>query len=96
VGILHGGVTAGMIDEVMGTLVFLLQLPAFYPTISLSVDYFASAKVGEVVTVTAEVVKQGKTVINLKGTVVNAQGKVLAQASSNLVASQMQAKSPQS
>lgn len=87
--ILHGGVTAGMIDEVMGILVFTLQLETFYPTISLSVDYFGSAKEGDVVLVTAEVVKQGKTVINLKGSVTNAQGKLLAQASSNLVASQI-------
>ena len=85
VGMLHGGVTAGMIDDVMGANVFLLDLGEFYASVTLNVDFFASAREGEKVTVTTNVVKKGRTVINLSAKVCNEAGKVLAQASSNVV-----------
>jgi uncharacterized protein (TIGR00369 family) len=83
-GILHGGVTAGMIDDVMGTLFFTLGTEYIYPTINLSIDYFASGKVGETVSVTAKVIRQGKTIINLYATMQNQKNVIIAQATSNL------------
>jgi acyl-coenzyme A thioesterase 13 len=85
-GILHGGMTAAMIDEVMGILCFTLSTEQYYPTVNLSIDYFASAKTQDTVIVTAKVVRKGKTIVNLFATLTNDKGKILAQATSNLIA----------
>jgi len=85
IGTLHGGVIAGMIDEVMGVTFFTLNTENFYPTISLNIDYISSATEGENVRVTTSVIKKGKTVITLRAEVKNKEDKLLAQASSNIV-----------
>lgn len=87
VGMLHGGITSAMIDECMGVTFSILGLDFFYPTVSLNVDFFSAARVGDKVNVRTEVVKQGKTIINLKAEVFNADRKLLAQAVSNLAVS---------
>ena len=86
-GMLHGGVTAGMIDDCMGVTFFILGLDYFYPTINLNIDFFAPANQGETVLVSTQVVKQGKTVINIKAEVLNQQTKLLATATANLAIS---------
>lgn len=87
VGMLHGGVMAGMIDDCMGVNFFILGLEYFYPTINLNIDFFSGAKEGETVLVKTLVAKQGKTVINLRAEVTDREGKVLAFATSNLAIS---------
>lgn len=87
VGMLHGGVTAGMIDNCIGVNFYVLGLDYFYPTINLNIEYFSGAKEGETVLVKTQVVKQGRTIINLRAEVTNQQGKVLAFATSNLAVS---------
>ncbi len=90
VGMLHGGVTAGIIDDAMGMLFFTLGLDVFYPTINLSIDYLAGARQGDVITTKVWVVRQGKTIINLQATVTDTKERIIAQASSNLAASNIQ------
>jgi uncharacterized protein (TIGR00369 family) len=87
VGMLHGGVISGMIDECMGVNFMCLGLEYFYPTISLNVDFFNAVKEGEKVIVRSQVIKKGKTIINIKATVLNESLRLVAQASSNLAAS---------
>lgn len=89
VGMLHGGVISGMIDDCMGVTFFILGLEYFYPTINLNVEFFSSVKEGETVTVQTKVVKKGKTIINLKAEVMNEEQKVIAFATSNLAVSQI-------
>lgn len=89
VGMLHGGVTSAMIDDCMGINFFVLGLDYFYPTINLNVDFFSPAREGDKVHVRTQVVKQGKSIINLRAEVFNADRKLLAQASSNLAASKI-------
>jgi acyl-coenzyme A thioesterase 13 len=72
---------------VMGMTVYVMETEFFYPTINLNMDYFATAKEGDTVIVTAEVLRQGKTLIHMKASLTNDKGKLLAQGSSNLVAS---------
>ncbi|WP_035727968.1 PaaI family thioesterase [Eisenibacter elegans] len=86
-GMLHGGVTAGMFDEVMGMHHFLLNLSQFYPTITLKIDYLGKALPGEVVRVRTELVKKGSTLLYFDGTMYNAEGKLLAKASTHMVVS---------
>lgn len=88
VGMLHGGVISGMIDDCMGVTFFILGLEYFYPTINLNVEFFNPALEGETVLVKTQIIKQGKTVINIKADVIHENNKKLvAQATSNLVVS---------
>jgi uncharacterized protein (TIGR00369 family) len=50
VGLLHGGMIAAIMDDFIGATVFALGREDFYTTVDLSVDYFASAQEGDVVT----------------------------------------------
>ncbi|MFD0941479.1 PaaI family thioesterase [Pedobacter boryungensis] len=65
-GILHGGITAGIIDDLIGATVYILGLNARFTTINNSIDYFAPANEGDEITAKTTVVKQGKTIINLQ------------------------------
>jgi len=87
VGMLHGGVISGMIDECMGINFFCLGLEYFYPTINLNVDFFNAVKEGELVIIRTEVIKKGKSIINIKANAINEKQRLVAQASSNLAAS---------
>ena len=87
VGMLHGGVISGMIDDCIGVNFFILGLEYFYPTINLNVEFFNPAAEGETVSVKTQVIKQGKTIINIKADVLNENLRLVAQASSNLAAS---------
>ncbi|UII31158.1 PaaI family thioesterase [Fulvivirga ulvae] len=87
VGMLHGGVISGMIDECIGVTFFVMGLEYFYPTINLNVEFFSAAQEGDTVRVQTQVVKQGKTIINIKADMLNESGKILASATSNLAVS---------
>ncbi len=65
-GVLHGGVTAGIIDDLIGATVFTLGLADAFTTINNSIDYFAPAKVGDSVIAKTSIVKRGKSIINVK------------------------------
>ena len=65
-GILHGGITAGIIDDLIGATVFILGLQHRFTTVNNNIDYFAPAKLGDMITAKTTVIKQGKTIINLQ------------------------------
>lgn len=88
VGMLHGGVTAGMIDDCIGVNFMVLGLEKFYPTINLYIDYFNPVFENQTVIVTTKLEKLGKTIINIKAEVINKNtSKIVAQASANLALS---------
>lgn len=65
-GILHGGITAGIIDDLIGATVFMLGSKSQFTTVNNAIDYFASAKEGDIITAKTAIVKQGRTIINLQ------------------------------
>jgi len=65
-GILHGGITAGIIDDLIGATVFILGLSSRYTTINNNIDYFAPATEGDIITAKTSIVKQGRSIINLQ------------------------------
>ena len=85
IGILHGGIMATMLDEVMGAACFTLGRPVGYATINMNLDYLNPAKVGEKVIAKGTIVRAGKTVIHAEAILVNEDEKVLAKATSNLI-----------
>lgn len=65
-GILHGGVTAGIIDDLIGATVYTLGLNDKFTTVNNSIDYFAPAKEGDLIVAQTGIVKKGRSIINLQ------------------------------
>ncbi len=85
-GILHGGVTAGIIDDLIGATVYILGLNSRYTTINNNIDYFATASEGDEITAKTSVVKQGRTIINLQCEVfLSAKNRLIAKGYSNML-----------
>ncbi len=85
-GLLHGGIAATMLDDVMGMAVFSMGNNVFYSTVNLSIDYLYSAKVGETLSVEAKIIRMGKKIAHVEGTIRNEQQQLVAKCTSNLVA----------
>jgi acyl-coenzyme A thioesterase 13 len=84
--ILHGGITAGIIDDLIGATVFTLGLNAKYTTVNNNIDYFASAVEGDIITAKTTVVKQGRTIINLQCEVfLPSKNRLIAKGYSNML-----------
>lgn len=84
-GILHGGAVAGIIDDIMGLMVYTLRNDKFFTTISLQVDYLASAKIGETIKAESKLVKQGSRLIYTEAKVYREDGKLMATGRSQLI-----------
>ncbi|WP_229201229.1 PaaI family thioesterase [Arcticibacterium luteifluviistationis] len=84
-GIAHGGVLAGIIDEVMGMTTFSLGRDGFYVAANLNVDFLRPAMVGDEVTIQSEVIRAGKTIAHVECRISSKDGKLLAKATSNLI-----------
>lgn len=85
-GILHGGITAGIIDDLIGATVFILGLQHRFTTVNNNIDYFAPAKEGDIITAKTIVVKQGKTIINLQCEIfLPAKNRLIAKGYSNML-----------
>lgn len=93
-GTLHGGMIATMMDDLMGGVMFSLNDPYFKMSINLNVDYFATATEGEKVRAHAELVKQGKQLLNAQCSLYNEKGKLLARGYSNLMRSNIKVPLP--
>jgi acyl-coenzyme A thioesterase 13 len=65
-GILHGGVTAGIIDDLIGATVYTMGLESRYTTVNNYIDYFAPANEGDEIIAETSIVKKGRTIINLQ------------------------------
>jgi acyl-coenzyme A thioesterase 13 len=85
-GTLHGGVISGMLDDVIGTAVASLNKAQPFVSINLSVDFLQASKVTEEVIARAEILRNGRTVIYVRAELLSQSGKILAVATSNLVA----------
>lgn len=81
---LHGGIAATILDDVVGTMVFALGRENAYVSINLNCDYLHPAKLGDVVTVHAKVVRAGKTIVHVEGEIIGYGNLVIAKCSSNL------------
>lgn len=65
-GVLHGGVTAAIIDDMIGATVFTMDLSHGFSTINNYIDYFAPAEEGDIIEAHTSVVKMGRQIINLQ------------------------------
>lgn len=85
VGILHGGIVAAIMDDMIGATILSLGRTSFYTSINLVVDYLSSVKNGAVITANTRIVRAGRNVINAECILQNSNGKLIARGVSNLL-----------
>ncbi len=85
IGNLHGGITAAIIDDIIGATMFSLNEPFFHSTINNSIDYFSIAKRGDKIIAETQIIKRGKQFINAECRIWNYdKSKMIAKGTSNL------------
>ncbi len=84
--ILQGGIAATMLDDLMGMTVFSLGLDVFFTSVNLNVDFLYAAPLGATVTAKSEIIRQGKKIIHAECRLTDEAGRLVAKATSNLVA----------
>lgn len=82
-GILHGGITCSLLDEVMGRLLYMEGLVA--PTVELSVRYKAPVPIGQPVTLTGWVAERKKRLLIMGGRLTLADGTIAAEAEGKFI-----------
>ncbi len=84
-GVLHGGIAATMLDDVVGTMVYALGSEFAHTSVNLNCDFLHAAKTGETIIAEAKVVRAGKNIIHVEGMIKNPAGLIVAKCSSNLI-----------
>ncbi|MGL4630753.1 MAG: PaaI family thioesterase [Leadbetterella sp.] len=85
IGTLHGGVTAGLMDELFGITTFTLQREGFYMSINIQVDFLRPGVKGETLIAETEIIKDGRNTAHAECKIYNSQNKLIAKGSSNLI-----------
>jgi acyl-coenzyme A thioesterase 13 len=86
IGILHGGVTAAIMDDIVGATMYTFNELYFYTTISNSIDYFAPAKTADALIAETSVIRKGKRMVNVQCEIWNEDhSKLIARGVSNLL-----------
>ncbi|XP_033856858.3 acyl-coenzyme A thioesterase 13 [Acipenser ruthenus] len=79
-GTLHGGLTATLVDVISTTALLYTERGAPGVSVDMNITYMNAAKIGEDVLITAQVLKQGKTLAFTTVDVTSkATGKLIAQ-----------------
>jgi uncharacterized protein (TIGR00369 family) len=84
-GLLHGGVQALILDEIIGMTVAAMEKP--YPSVSinLSVDFIGKAKEGDTIVARASAIRKGRQIIQMRGEIALLDGTLVAIATSNML-----------
>lgn len=86
IGTLHGGVTAAIIDDLIGATMFSFNEAHFYTTVNNVIDYFAAARENDVLIAETTVLKKGQQIVNVQCEIWNAdKSRLLARGYSNLM-----------
>lgn len=79
-GTLHGGLTATLVDVISTAAIMYSERAAPGVSVDMNITYMSAAKIGEDVLITAQVLKQGRTLAFATVDLTNkATGKLLAQ-----------------
>lgn len=83
--VLHGGIASTILDDVVGTMVYALGRDFAYTSVNLNCDFLHAARLSDVITASANVIRAGKNIIHVEGLITNAEGKIIAKCTSNLI-----------
>ncbi|MBD2753606.1 PaaI family thioesterase [Spirosoma sp. BT704] len=84
-GVLHGGAAAAILDELIGTMVYALGREYAYTSVNFNIDFLHAARLGDIVTATAETIRVGKNIIHCEGRIIATDGKIIAKCATNLI-----------
>jgi acyl-coenzyme A thioesterase 13 len=85
IGNLHGGITAAIVDDVIGATMFSLNENSFMTTINNVIDYFSTAKENDNIVAETKIIKRGKQFVNAQCEIWNAdKTRLIARGTSNL------------
>ncbi len=85
-GILHGGVTAAIIDDVIGATMFSLNEEHFYTTLNNVIDYFSTAAENDNILAETRIIKKGKQIVHVECEIWNSdKTRLIARGHSNLL-----------
>lgn len=85
VKMLHGGMIAAMMDEIIGMTIFVNGEKNFFYSINLNVDFISNVNVGTLVVVTSKLIKKSSRLIQAECMITGPDNKLLAKGSSNLI-----------
>lgn len=85
-GTLHGGVSASIVDDIIGGAIHSLNSPTFHTTLNLVVDYFYPAREGDTVVAEATIIKKGRQIVNVQCEIWHQdRSRMIARGTSNLL-----------
>ena len=87
-GLLHGGMQAGIMDDVIGMTAATLGETGFMLSIDLHVNYLGKVKIGEKVKARARIVRSGRRIAHAVCELIDEQGNVVSRCDSNLIKTQ--------
>lgn len=86
IGGLHGGITAAIIDDIIGATMFSFNENAFYTTVNNVIDYFAPARENDIIIAETVIIKKGKQMVNAQCEIWNEnKTRLIARGYSNLL-----------
>jgi acyl-coenzyme A thioesterase 13 len=84
-GNLHGGVTAAIMDDIIGATMFSLNEKTFIVTVNNTIDYFSTAKENDHIIAETKIIKRGKQFVNTQCEIWNEdKTRLIARGTSNL------------
>ena len=84
-GLLHGGMQAAMIDDLVGMTATTLGEEGFMLTIDLHVNFLGKVKVGQTIKGRAKFIRSGRQIAHAVCELVDEQGTMVAHGESNLL-----------
>jgi acyl-coenzyme A thioesterase 13 len=88
VKVLHGGMIAAMMDDVIGMHLFVIGTEPFHVSVSLHVDFIQTAPLGAVISVKSELIRKGSRLVTAQCTITESQThRLLARGSAQLIPS---------
>jgi acyl-coenzyme A thioesterase 13 len=87
-GLLHGGVQAAMMDDLIGMTAATLGEEGFMLSIDLHANFLGKVPVGETVTARGRIVRSGKRIAYATCELTDAAGNLVARGDSNLLKTQ--------
>ena len=84
-GLLHGGMQAAMMDDVIGMTSATVEEQGFMLSIDLHVNYLGKIEVGRPVLARARIVRSGKRIAHAVCELMDEQGKAVSRCDANLI-----------
>ena len=91
-GLLHGGISCTLMDDVIGLAAATLGSDKFSVSINLQVTYLSRVMIGEKITVEAKIIREGRNILNAITKICNSSGKQLVNGKSDLLLSEISRK----